>query len=383
MQAMLREGNEMQAMLRKVRMLVFAALTSLLAVTVSAQVIDHKAYQERPIQLGTSGGNINDRSKSFCCGGTLGSLLKIGNASYILSNNHVLARTNQGKPGELIIQPGLIDQTPVCYQDTNDAVAALYQFVPISFDKKTTNKVDAAIALPKAGAVASDGSILEIGSPSSRVVDPTPGMLVKKSGRTTGLTYGQVQAVGVTIDVQYQLGCGTGKTVTARFVDQFAVSPSGFSAGGDSGSLIVTADNNNPVGLLFAGSKTLTFANKMSDVIAAFNGISSASLSVQQSAQAGRAGEVELRVEHARRVKERYRDFLEGLPEALGHGVGRSRSNPEEPAIQVYVRKGAEQARRMALPSLEGVPVEIIETGEIYALPGCTPCGVKAIKSCR
>ena len=33
-----------------------------------------------------------------------------------------------------------------------------------------------------------------------------------------------------------------------------------FSAGGDSGSLIVTQRGNNPVGLLFAGSSQFTFA---------------------------------------------------------------------------------------------------------------------------
>ena len=371
--------------MKKTRILsLLAGLLALtLAIPAAAQLVDHKAYQNRPIQLGTSGGNINDRSKSFCCGGTLGSLLKIGNTGYILSNNHVLARTNQAAIGEIIIQPGLIDQTPVCFQDANDAVAKLFKYVPISFDKKQTNKVDAALALPLNGAVDSQGRILEIGAPGNQVVDPSPGLLVKKSGRTTGLTYGQVQAVGVTIDVQYQLGCGTGKKVTARFVDQFAVSPAGFSAGGDSGSLIVTADNaSNPVGLLFAGSSTLTFANKMSDVVAALTGATGSGASARSTAQLAPSHAAE-QVERARNIKERYRDFLEALPEAAGHGVGFSRSNPNEAVIQVYVRRNAEQARRSALPSLEGVPVEIVETGEIYALPGCTACAAPAKKACR
>jgi predicted phage tail protein len=51
-------------------------------------------------------------------------------------------------------------------------------------------------------------------------------------------------------------------------VDQIGISPGTFSAGGDSGSLIVTDDeNNNPVGLLFAGSSTLTIANKIDLVL--------------------------------------------------------------------------------------------------------------------
>ena len=39
----------------------------------------------------------------------------------------------------------------------------------------------------------------------------------------------------------------------ARFVDQIAITPDAFSAGGDSGSLIVTQGGNQPVALLFAG----------------------------------------------------------------------------------------------------------------------------------
>ncbi|HLG14060.1 MAG TPA: hypothetical protein VJH03_05950 [Blastocatellia bacterium] len=44
--------------------------------------------------FGVSGGNVNDISKRFCCSGTLGSLVTSGGANYILSNNHVLARSD-------------------------------------------------------------------------------------------------------------------------------------------------------------------------------------------------------------------------------------------------------------------------------------------------
>lgn len=40
-----------------------------------------------------------------------------------------------------------------------------------------------------------------------------------------------------------------------------------FSAGGDSGSLIVDAVNKHPVGLLFAGGGVMTFANVIDDVL--------------------------------------------------------------------------------------------------------------------
>jgi hypothetical protein len=358
-----------------------------LALAGMAQVADHKAWQQRPIQLGTSGGSINDRSTVYCCGGTLGSLLTVGGKGYILSNNHVLARTNQAPIGEDIIQPGLIDQTPVCYQDPTDVVADLTQFIPISFKKGTTNKVDAAIALPRAGAVNSSGSILEIGPPSSTVLEPSIGLGVKKSGRTTAVTSGTVHSVGVTIDVQYQLGCGTGKKVVARFVDQFSVTPSGFSAGGDSGSLIVENVSTSPgrVGLLFAGSSTLTFANKMSNVVAAFGASAASTASSSEPAPGrGRPSFPDQRVEQALRIKDRYDEFLFSLPDVVGHGVGISQTRAGEPVIQLYVRHASEQARRAAPPFLEGIPVEILETGEIYALPGvCGACGAALRKPCK
>src|SRR5439155_878204 len=60
-------------------------------------------------------------------------------------------------------------------------------------------------------------------------------------------------------------------TKSARYVDQFIIEPGTFSGGGDSGSLIVTDDGNlNPVGLLFAGSSTVTIANRIDLVLNRF-----------------------------------------------------------------------------------------------------------------
>jgi hypothetical protein len=44
--------------------------------------------------FGVSGGNVKDISALFCCSGTLGSLVTDGSGRFILSNNHVLARTD-------------------------------------------------------------------------------------------------------------------------------------------------------------------------------------------------------------------------------------------------------------------------------------------------
>jgi hypothetical protein len=126
--------------------------------------------------------------------------------------------TNLASPGEDIIQPGLIDQSPACAQDKTDAVADLFDFVPIMFKGKKaapTNTVDAAIAQVKMNAVKSTGEILDIGRISNLTLEAALGLAVKKSGRTTGLTRGTISALDVTVDVSYD------SRKTARFVHQF------------------------------------------------------------------------------------------------------------------------------------------------------------------
>ena len=157
---------------------------------------DNQADQARPIQLGTSGGNANDFFScgllDYCASGTLGALVHRGGRKFILSNNHVLARSNDGTVGDDITQPGLIDSQ--C--EPAGAVADLSAFVRLKFDG-SANTADAAIAEVRLGQVDESGAILDIGIPSATPVEASPGMRVKKSGRTTGLTKGRVLAVKI------------------------------------------------------------------------------------------------------------------------------------------------------------------------------------------
>ena len=263
------------------RKLIYLAVVCLLLTAVGQNITQadsgpqHQQEQGRPIMLGTSGGNINDISSAYCCGGTLGALVEGGGSQYILSNNHVLARTNIALPGEQIIQPGLIDQQ--CARDTKDAVANLSDFITIRFKKGSVvplNEVDAAIAQVVAGAVDANGAILDIGEVGAETVEATIGQAVKKSGRTTGLTAGTVGAINVTADVGYSKECGGVAAQVARFKNQILIQTPNFCAGGDSGSLIVenVAAKPRAVGLLFAGSSnnSTTLANPIGAVLNAF-----------------------------------------------------------------------------------------------------------------
>lgn len=140
-------------------------------------------HQTSSNSYGVSGGNVNDRSSAFCCGGTLGSLITDGTTSYILSNNHVLARSGAASPGEAITQPGLIDNA--CQQARLVA--------DLAASPALGTNVDAAVAALRPGTMSLGGEILDIGQISTTVRPPAIGLSVAKSGRTTGLTSGSIQ----------------------------------------------------------------------------------------------------------------------------------------------------------------------------------------------
>jgi hypothetical protein len=233
--------------------------------------VSHTAKQTTPIQLGTSGGWRYDLANGYCCGGTLGSLVKNGGTKYILSNYHVFESdiVNGGNGriaanGDPIIQPGLIDVG--CYAGNAQTVATL-----VKRSSLPDSNVDASIAQVSPGMVDSSGTILEVGTISSQTVAASLNQAVKKSGRTTGLTRSKISGLNATVSVAYDNECAGGAAFIKTFTGQIIISNRGskFIAGGDSGSLMVEDVTTNPraVGLLFAGSSTLAVANPIDEVL--------------------------------------------------------------------------------------------------------------------
>lgn len=210
-------------------------------------------------------------------------------ARLLLSNNHVLANGNDASLEDPILQPGSADGG----REESDTLAWLERFVPIDYslgpatcgvargiadlanllarwvgskhrlqairaDPSAVNRVDAALARPLDDSSVSD-DVLDIG----RVVGTLPpslGLRVRKSGRTTGLTSGEITVIEATVDVGYD-------DRLARFEGQLLTGP--MSEPGDSGSLLVAADSLQAVGLLFAGSDQTTIYNPIADVLTA------------------------------------------------------------------------------------------------------------------
>jgi len=234
----------------------------------------HTAKQTPPIQLGTSGGNVNDLANGFCCSGTLGSLVHIGSTQYILSNSHVFAgdvvaggNGRVAQVGDDVNQPGLVDNN--CSSSNTNIVADVSTLSTL-YPPNSTPNVDCALAQVRSGMVSTNGAILEVGTLSASTVAASVGQAVKKSGRTTGLTRSSISGLNATVSVGYEDECG-GTAFTKTFTGQILVSNKGsrFLNSGDSGSLMVEDVSTNPraVGLLFAGSSSVAVANPIGDVL--------------------------------------------------------------------------------------------------------------------
>jgi hypothetical protein len=232
-------------------------IVALQARTDRIMALQSRTGRVRPAPGGVSIGHVRITA------GTLGAVVRRSGTRVILSNNHVLANSNDANRGDAILQPGSHDGGTA-----NDRIATLEEFVPIHFDGfwewllalfglvgPARNVVDAAVAKPLRDSDVSD-EILEIG-PVSGTASAAIDMAIRKSGRTTGLTQGRVTAMAATVRVSY------GLTKSARFRDQIVATA--MSEGGDSGSLVVDG-NNRAVGLLFAGSSNTTILNPIAHV---------------------------------------------------------------------------------------------------------------------
>jgi len=358
--------------------------------TARAQVYQsngNQVEQPLPIKLGTSGGNVDDKSAGFCCSGTLGSLLIRNGNYYILSNNHVLARSDQATPGEPISQPGLVDAH--CSTLGTQTVANLTSFVNLQTGGKN---VDAAIALIIPGAVDTSGSILSLGATATgNIPDAGPphqgvgiaariGESVAKSGRTSGLSCSTIAATNLSTTVTYQTQCNGGSGFNVTYTNQVVVS-GGFSVAGDSGSLIVDQMTADPVALLYGGSDTEAVGNPVADVLvaladqqgnqASFVGSASThqvigcTLGAATVTAANRPAQAVIGVEssslaQAERARDLHAPELLANPYLSAVGVAPSVDRPGEAAVLLVVNSGQEPTPLPA--TIEGVGTRIVTT---------------------
>lgn len=327
----------------------------------------HKVKQNPPVKMGTSGGSANDKSTFYCCGGTLGSLVRRDGVLCILSNNHILARSGSAATGEDTVQPGLIDSS--CLSNSSNIVGDFAgNLVPLG-----TANVDVALSIARSN-VDATGAILDVGVPISTVQAPAIGLHVMKSGRTTGFTTGSITSINTSVSVQYQKGCNVGKKFVVSYTNQIVTGA--MSAGGDSGSLLLSNDGTaNPVGLLYAGSSSATIYNPAQAVVNAFTAGGHSFSFVGTASDAAAEQPADLLTPSADdiaavlQVKVENEAELFRHPNVVGVGVGASENDPTEAVIVVYVVSPDLHAPPPAdLPTrIDDVRVRIVLTDEFVA----------------
>lgn len=195
----------------------------------------------------------------FIFAGTLGAIVidNANNQHAALTNFHVACVDSTWHVGDRMVQPSRID-TGVPPGDEFGAIVRA----------TLSMNIDGALVSIDPGH-ANVCTIAEIGSVKGTRT-ATLGMAVRKRGRTTGLTYGSVDGLNSTVNVDYGDGIGV-HTLSNQISIRTDTSHNPlFSDHGDSGSVIVDGDGY-VVGLLFAGSGSNTVANPIAAVLSELN----------------------------------------------------------------------------------------------------------------
>ncbi|MBS0634901.1 MAG: hypothetical protein JSR37_05525 [Verrucomicrobia bacterium] len=297
-------------------------------------------------------------------------MVKDSNGIYILSNTHVFAGDTaaggNGKvsaKGDPINQPGYVDIN--CQKRPADYVATLERWIKLV--PNGTTSVDAAIAKTTSSMVNSQGSILDIGLISSTPRAAFVGQKVKKSGRTSGLTTGQVSALNATVSVGYSKECA-GSSYVTTFRNQILVTPGSFIRPGDSGSLMVEniSVKPRPIGLLFAGSSSIAVANPIQSVLTALQvSMVGTPTTLSESTQFEKLTADSFA--KALTVQEKHADSYLTIPGVIGHALKVSSEDTQKAAIVFLVEKQSAALAAKLPKTLDGTPVELLEVGTITA----------------
>lgn len=227
---------------------VLGVKTDVIEMDVTEQIVDGSEYRpvKGGIQIGNGTGSL----------GTLGCVAKrtADGVMVALSNHHVMFAGGKGV-GDKIGQP---DFSESCCCSCGEVGTIAAGAIPAG---GVAGLVDGAIATVKAG-ITNIQEINQIGIITG-TTEAVPLETVRKVGRTTGLT------TGIVVEINSPATSSAGPTFTHQVRIRPADGVPKFSDNGDSGSVIVNA-NNKVVALLWGGNTGPSLANNIADVLAAF-----------------------------------------------------------------------------------------------------------------
>jgi hypothetical protein len=250
------------------------------------RLLGTRQERHRPAKPGVSIGHYKISA------GTFGALVKDVETGerLILSNNHILANGTNGRDGRAEIGDPILQPGPYDGGTSRDRIARLERFIPLerivqepecqmaagaqnignriikmvrpNYEMKlvkhtrASNIIDAAVAKPDSPDLVA-GEVMELGAVEG-VGEPQVGMLVQKSGRSSGLTEGEITAMSVSLRVE--LDEEEYGWFSHQIVSDCVVNP------GDSGSLVLNKESK-AVGLVFAGSDQYSVFNVIDNVL--------------------------------------------------------------------------------------------------------------------
>ena len=189
--------------------------------------------------------------------GTLGAMVKdrTTNALMALTNFHVACIDDGWSVGDTMAQPSLVDGGN-CPAD---------RFGTLTRAVLSENIDGAVISLDQGAKYAC--TIEDIGDVRGTAA-ASQNMVVRKRGRTTGLTYGSVSSTDLTVSMPYGDGIGVRTLKHQIRVNPDTIQNPRFSDHGDSGSVVVNGENK-VIGLLYGGtlSGSVSYLNPIQKVL--------------------------------------------------------------------------------------------------------------------
>lgn len=239
--------------------------------------IPYSAASGSPLWF-THDGRISCGSSVICSqtfdAGTLGFLGTLRDGRMVgFSNNHVTGESNHTPPGMHILSPSPFDASPSSPPPL--AIGTHLELVALSSgdpQQISLQEMDAAIFL-----ITDPNNVTSVQGNGSYdtpqvVTSPSAEMRVKKVGRTTGLRNGTV-AGQVVLPFAIPYKSNRFQSIV-YFTDVWAVLGEGgntFSEPGDSGSLVVTADGSQAVGVVFAGGNNVSYIIPLQKILDHFS----------------------------------------------------------------------------------------------------------------
>jgi hypothetical protein len=205
----------------------------------------------RPPLCGVSIGPLGDSTA-----GTLGCFVTQGKDTHILTARHVLGRKVDSVT---VLQPGGLDGGVALDAIATATIAAMSP----DFDAALAKLTDGCTVDPRLGFRQNPKSL------RAPVAGPVQEMRVEKIGRSTHHTQGKVSVIGTSVVVEYDGGD------KAQLFNQFLVDGAGqiFSSDGDSGALVFSSPERQPIGLVVAGAGSRTVCSRL-DIIVGHLGVS-------------------------------------------------------------------------------------------------------------